>query len=137
MKKYNGDRPMNNNKKLMIETLQEIDNYLPKVMHAVQSMVSYFQGGSEQQAIEVFGPFTEAMQWLLDAITLTKSMQEEYDIHVSTQELEDVLPQLLEGWENSDYILISDILEYEILPILEQWQGEIGKIKGVYTDDLE
>lgn len=45
------------------------------------------------------------------------------NVHISNP-----LKEMLEGWENGDYILISDLLEYEIYPLLKEWNEELQKL---------
>jgi hypothetical protein len=34
---------------------------------------------------------------------------------------------MISAFENTDYVLLGDILEYEILPILENWNEKLAK----------
>ena len=49
---------------------------------------------------------------------LTREMQPE---NIKEQELVEKFPLLIDAYENKDFVLISDVLDYEIKPILEKW----------------
>ena len=38
------------------------------------------------------------------------------------QGLQDLLGEMLEISENEDYILLADLMEYELLPTVREWQ---------------
>lgn len=119
---------MDENRQLMIETLEEMKNYIPKVLDAITGMVRNFQTDNEQDGIKVFDPFTEGIQWILEALSLTKDLQQELVMDIDITEINNTLKEMLEGWENGDYILISDLLEYEIYPLLKKWYEELQKL---------
>ncbi len=119
---------MDETKQLMLETLHEMKAYIPKVMEAIHGIVQNFQTEKEQDGITVFGPFTEGMQWMLQALSLTVPIQQEFDIEIAIHEIDEPLQEMLDGWENGDYILISDLLEYEIYPTLSKWSEELQKL---------
>jgi hypothetical protein len=119
---------MDENRQLMIETLEEMKNYIPKVLEAINGMVRNFQTDNEQDGIKVFGPFTEGIQWILEALSLTKDLQQESGMDIDITDINNTLKEMLEGWENGDYILISDLLEYEIYPLLKKWYEELQKL---------
>lgn len=119
---------MNENRQLMIETLEEMRNYIPNVLQAINGMVKSFQTDNEQEGIKVFNPFAEGMQWILEALSLTQTLQKELDMDIDIAQIEHPIGEMLEGWENGDYILISDLLEYEIYPLLNKWNEELGKL---------
>lgn len=57
----------------------------------------------------------------LELIISDKSTLElENNFKIYIKELTDKLPDLLEAFENNDNVLISDILKYEIKPLLEE-----------------
>lgn len=42
------------------------------------------------------------------------------------KELTNILPVLLDAFENSDNVLMSDVLNYEIKPVLEKWSVKLS-----------
>ena len=115
---------------IMEESIFEMKKYLPKIIEASHAIVQKFQTSKEQQAIELFIYFSEGLEWLLQVADLTKQFQKSININLSSQKIHEILPEMIEGWNNKDYILISDLIEYEIIPIFEQWNNELFKLEG-------
>lgn len=114
---------MENNKELIIETYDTAQNYMLKLIKGIEVFNNYICSNNISEAIKIFASITEGMEWLINALKLTKTVQaEEIDI----DEMTVYFPEMMEGIENEDYILVGDILEYEIKPIFEKWSGGLN-----------
>lgn len=102
-----------------IEVLQTAYEYSIRLEQGIEGCVENFQTGNLAKANEDLVLIIDGLDWLMKAITLTQ------DVHKEVIDLSDVkaaLPELLEGIENSDSILIADILQYEILEGVTNWK---------------
>lgn len=48
----------------------------------------------------------------------------------STEQLSNLLTEMCEVLESSDWILLADLLEYEFLPLSQNWKQVIQNIRG-------
>lgn len=119
---------MDDTSKLMLETLVQMKEYNVKLIDAINNIVLEFQSSNDIAGINLFIPLTDGLKWILDACSLTGDMQEKLDINLDIQPIKDILPEMLEGVENKDYILVSDLLEFEVLPVLQDIQEQLGRI---------
>jgi hypothetical protein len=71
----------------------------------------------------------EGLDWLVKAIEGTKDLQGEHAIDISI--INPIFSQLIEAYENLDYVFISDLLEYEVVPIVSGWKNQLQKVEGV------
>lgn len=116
--------------KLMEETLENAYEYIPNVIAAIGNMAYNLQGGREDKAIPVCTNLFEGLKWLTDTFLLTKPFQVLRGREITTGEVYDINIQIEESLENRDYVLLGDLLQYELLPIVEKWNEEIAKILG-------
>ncbi len=112
---------LENQKKELVVSLKE---YLERFIPGTQKAVKWLQQGEEQKALEAIVDIAEGLEWISEAISLT---QELYSSVLETDKINDFLIQLNQALEESDTVLIADILEYEIIPIIEEWNKVINK----------
>ncbi|WP_265445743.1 hypothetical protein [Acetivibrio straminisolvens] len=117
-------------KKEIIGTAAE---YIVKASEGVGQIVEFFQSGREDVATRMMVDLVEGIEWLTQAIEGTKDIHGEYSMDIS--QANSILREISEAYENMDYVLISDLLEYELLPIVNIWQEQLANIKGVLDND--
>ncbi|MGK0469235.1 hypothetical protein [Clostridium sp.] len=107
------------------ETLQSVKEYMVNLINGIGKAVEYFQAGEDRKGYELISPITEGIQWMSEALMLTK------DIHhqdIELQAMNEKLKEIVEALENEDFILIGDLFEYELKPILVDIQNNVNKV---------
>jgi hypothetical protein len=107
------------------ETLQSVKEYMVNLINGIEKAVEYFQIGEEKKGCDLISPIADGIQWMSEALLLTK------DIHHQDIELvamNEKLKEIVEALENDDFILIGDLFEYELKPIIEDIQRNINKV---------
>lgn len=105
------------------ETLKSAKEYLPKLIGGVDSIVEFSQNEEYEKASKVILEASEGFQWIIDLIGLTKDTFKE---EVDEKELVEKFSEVVEALENEDHILVSDLFEYEVKPILEGYLQAIN-----------
>jgi hypothetical protein len=108
-----------------VEVLVTVEEYIYELKKGITNVVQYIQDGQEQSAFKLIGQIADGIEWLLQAIKLTK------DYHqgkVSDNNINEKLSEIVEALENEDYVLVSDLFNYEILEVLDIIQKEINNI---------
>ncbi len=124
------------------ESVDEAVAYLDRVALAIPSISAGFQSAPGPQAFESLKQLYEGCYWinlLMDRLQDTPPPGMNMSVVPSSltaerkQKFITIMKQMVEAQERSNYILIADILEFEILPaipvwkeILEQFRGKIG-----------
>lgn len=98
------------------EALKTADKYMDNLKKGIQSLVEKFQGGMENDALNLLPLVIDGLQWMAQAVTLTKDVQKG---EINLFKFNSKLKEVVEAIENEDYILVGDLFEYEIIPILE------------------
>lgn len=88
----------------VIMQLQSTKNMLP-------DLATYFQTGKDLQALAELGTVIDALEMFA---RYSASQPADLQAEAFAVALKDLSSQLLEAFENKDYILIADLLEYEL-----------------------
>ena len=99
-----------------IEALQTANEYMDNLKKGIIDLSNMIQEGKEQQAISVIPQVVDGLQWIIQVVSLTREVQKN---EIKLEGLNDQLQEIIEALENEDYILVGDLFNYEILPILE------------------
>ncbi|MGG7174133.1 hypothetical protein ACQPV1_12490 [Clostridium neonatale] len=99
-----------------IEVLQTANDYMNNLKDGIVNLANMIQEGKEQEAITIIPQVVDGIEWVVQVITLTKEVQKN---EIGVEALNDQLQEIIEALENEDYILVGDLFNYEILPILE------------------
>lgn len=116
---------MSDNEKL--EVLLTAKEYAGRLIEGIDATVQLFQGGNEGRANENMLDIIDGLQWLISAISSTWDIQRE-KIHVS--DINEHLAEMVSAFENTDYVLLADLLEYEITPVLKDWEEALALTVG-------
>lgn len=110
------------NEKLVDETIEEINIYLPKMIRGIEEFIECAVQLREQDAKKYLSGILEGLEWIVQAVHLTNKYKPGI---MDEKELMEKLPEFLDACENNDYTLMSDILDYEIKPVLEKWTSQV------------
>ncbi len=110
--------------KLMLETTETAFTYIKKVIKAIEDCVEYYQTGQEKKAFDLTIQIIDAIKWITDAMNLTKEIHKE---NIDIGSINEHLIAIVDGFENKDYILVCDLLDYEIKPIIKEWMTKLMK----------
>lgn len=104
------------------EILSDVYEYLFKVNPQMQEIADDIRDGLISDDLP---DLIESLTYIKRAIELTKDIHEigndEYDF-------ENYLNDIAEGLENKDYSLVADIIEYELIGMMKNWEEVIKEI---------
>lgn len=106
-------------KSLIEETLESLNEYLPKLIEGCKEVSRDLQTGNEAAALDKLPLVLEGLEWVTEAIGGIKNNGR--SINVDEKALIPFLLDMEGALEIGDYVLVADLFEYEIAPILEQW----------------
>lgn len=108
-------------KKEVFISLQE---YIITFMSGLKEIINWFHQGNEQKALETMIDAVEGFEWICEALSVTSEL---HNVIIESDKINPLLIEINEGLERSDTILIADILEYEIMPIVKEWNSIVNK----------
>ncbi len=112
------DENMNQNN-IYSETLESATDYIKKLIVGIKKYIEYMTSGRISESGDLLISIIEGLDWEVKALSLIK---EKLNIDLDISEVNAVLIDLSNAIQNNDYVLITDLFEYEILPILEKWK---------------
>lgn len=116
-----------------LEALQEAESYIERVYYEVNEMVEDIRVGKVSLYPSKLVMLSEGIEWLIEVFKLTEFIQIE---KINKVDLRDFLKNMLEAMQNEDVMLVSDLLQFEFLEILQKWQQKI-KINLKYYSKVE
>lgn len=112
---------MNNEK---LEVLKTADGYLDSLVKGIEAVAELIQASNEFEAINKIPQVIDGIDYILKAVILTKDIHKEA---IDLEGLNEQLGEIIEAFENEDYILIGDLFNYELLPIIQNVHEGIKK----------
>ena len=111
------------------KNIENADAYLIRLIPGIEKSVELFRTGNEQEANQFFINIIDGIDWLsqvLDMILAAKAISPDtvFDgksIQDRQASLVDFTQQMVDANKNKDWILLADVLEYEILPYYQEW----------------
>lgn len=118
---------------VVTEVLESAFQYLGRALPSLEELAAAFYQGPDTSTWTNFELFLEGMDWLLRITeylrqpVLVSDYQRYREFY---QGLQAKLPELEKALEKSDYILIADLLSYEIIPALQDFRKTVGTTLG-------
>jgi hypothetical protein len=117
---------------LLANNLGNAKEYLEKLIPGFQQAADLFRMGNEQEAHKFYLQILDGVDWFSQvALNIVKSLEKE----IEGQSLEDrqealtgLMAQMLEANQNQDWVLLADLLEYEMIPYYEDWRETLSRI---------
>lgn len=130
---------------LVKDSLQSIKEWIPKVKSISLEVSELFREGNHEKAHGLFRDTLDGCLWLTDALRLLKGvlLQTEDESQTQTRirwtacegRFSQVVGELLEGYKNRDFVLVADVLEYDLTTVLEEWFEMLNQ-GGFFKDKI-
>jgi hypothetical protein len=126
--------------KLELASLQDVlsnnlDNakdYLKKLIPGFQKAADLFRMENEQEANKYYLQILDGVDWFSQVLlTILQSWEKNLEgqsLEERQKKLTGLIAQMLEANQNQDWVLMADLLEYEMIPLYEDWQEVLSKI---------
>ncbi|URZ00973.1 hypothetical protein [Clostridium felsineum] len=107
-----------------IEALKTAAEYIPKLKKGIKDIYEYYEKGEYEKGAEIITEASEGFGWIINLIAVTKDVLSE---ELDEAELTEKFSEVIEAMENEDYILVGDLFQYEVYPIIENYERVISK----------
>ncbi|MGY0375129.1 hypothetical protein [Clostridium sp. JNZ J1-5] len=105
------------------EALKTASEYIGNLKLGIINSAEKFQTGDENIGLEAIPLIVDGIEWLTQVIELTKDIQKS---EISLYELNEKLEEIVEAVENNDFILVGDLFQYELIPIIDDIEEKIN-----------
>jgi len=119
------------------KNLDNAEDYIKRLIPGIEKSVKLFRTGNEQEANKFFINIIDGVDWLsqvLDMILTAKGISPDTvfngkSIQDRRASLIDFTKQMLDANKNQDWVLLADLLEYEILPYYQEWSNLLPQFR--------
>lgn len=125
------------------EMAQDITRELYKVVtlmgKAGRKVSDLFRQADDDQALELYGDLLEVNRDFLNMVGVLRndfSAGTSAEFEQSLADLSGLFSEMIEIQENEDWILLSDLLEYEYLPVVEKTKEIVAKLRESVKDSI-
>ncbi|AXH98422.1 hypothetical protein DV702_01085 [Sporosarcina sp. PTS2304] len=105
------------------DILLSVENYTSNALPLLETLSNEFYNNPSTETWEQFAQLMESLQWVNGVTELLRSQEEKVVNWMQYEEIADNIQQELVNLEeavgNEDFVLIGDIIQYEILPSFE------------------
>lgn len=102
-----------------LEALSEASQYIERLGKGIYLASTHIKEDRIPESYKLIAQISEGLEWLQDILKLTQDIQyNEIDIH----QVDDIISQLVEGMENEDWLLVSEVLEFELIEVILGWK---------------
>ena len=117
------------NKEIINDVLLSTEDYLQSALPEVEKLVDEFYNNPTQATWSKYEQLLEGIHWIVSAVSAMDQTPHQIEnwneFLTAITSLENELQGLNEAMENKDYVLIADIIQYEITPIMEKLKNEV------------
>ena len=130
---------LSNLKDLVATNLVNALDYLKKLIPGFEQAADLFRAGSEQEANKYYLQILDGIDWFSQVISIIMNPDEgklelldadDENLQVRQEKLTDLMNQMLEANKNQDWVLLADILEYEMVPFYKDWENILSKLEN-------
>ena len=101
-----------------------------------RQVADLFRRADDAEALEMYQDLLDVIRDFMGMIGVLRdefSLREHRELHEAAQEVTSLFGEMCEVMENEDWILLSDLLEYEFIPAVNKWK----KVIALLRDDIK
>ncbi|MCD6170436.1 MAG: hypothetical protein J7J76_07820 [Candidatus Latescibacteria bacterium] len=114
---------------LIRQNLLSAADYLTRLIPAAEEAAEMFRLGEEAGANELYAQCVEGFRWLVrllggsDRLQQLRGAESLLGDHLSP--VPQITDEMFQAQKGQDWVMLADLLEYELIPLLKQWQEAI------------
>ena len=125
---------------LAMNTLESIEEFHTALLTELSRTADEFRMGTFERANELFARCMDGLQILLNTTLSVATLLDtepgrvnagEGSLEENTQKMGQILDEMIGAQTNRDGILLADLIEYELQPLLEDWLKAISNLRAL------
>ncbi len=130
---------------LLIQSCESLRGFVQDVQNQCFSCADHYREEKMVEAVKGFESILEATDWFVEGLVKIRENVETRktfgqfseswqatEMHMST-----ILQRVLETFQKRDFLLLADLLEYELVGSLEKWSENLQKIEKYYVQSAD
>ena len=119
-------------KDMAVNITRELYKVIGIMGHGGRQVADLFRKADDAEALEVYQDLLDVTRDFLGMIAVLREefiLKKHQEFHDAAEEINNLFGEMSEVMENEDWILLSDLLEYEFIPATEKWKKVIALIR--------
>jgi len=117
---------------MAVNITQELYKVVTVMDQGARHVADLFRRAEDAEALEFYQDLLDVIRHFLGMISVLRnefSLKRHQLFNEATDELSNLFTEMLEVVENEDWILLSDLLEYEFIPAVERFKTVITQLR--------
>ncbi|WP_412852681.1 hypothetical protein [Ectothiorhodospira shaposhnikovii] len=117
--------------RVLLESSKEVQDYLQRAIPALEGLVEPLRGGSSGQPLLILASAADGLDGLAQYVASVQML-----VSVGTPQLAEnmagleqrfakAIGPMVSGMESQDSLLVADVLEYELIPVLQELESVV------------
>jgi len=124
---------------MVFQGVSDAKTYLEKLIPGIEKAAELFRVGEETKAHDQYGLCMEGLNWLIQVLKGVQHIMgldyremafNRVSVQSYIENLEHIVREMLTAQSDEDWVMLSDLLEYELSPILTGWKEILPLIEG-------
>ncbi len=111
-----------------IEALKNAEEYLGKLIPAMEQVISELKGEMQEDTVDFLLQIIDGFNFMIETYNVTRDLVNDPEQLIKDDELERAVGALSEGFSKKDYGKIADELSTDIIPFLKVFKEAAAKI---------
>jgi len=123
-------------REMAVNITRELYKVINLMSKGSRQVADLFRQADDMEALDMYQDLLEVTKDFLGMIGILRSefnLQDIPGLESSLKKLSELFSEMVDVQENEDWILLSDLLEYEFLPLVEEWK----KIVAFIQDEIK
>jgi hypothetical protein len=115
-----------------VNIAQELAKVVMLMDKGAASVADLFRQADDGEALEMFQDLLDVTRDFFGMISVMREefgLKDNAELNDALEELSGLFSEMIEVTENEDWILLSDLLQYEYIPSVKRWQGLVANIQ--------
>lgn len=109
-------------KELTLETLKEANEFIPEYIERIERFLDRIHEGTETARFIMVEQLVDTLKWFTTLLENIDYQEEDIDKDKFFTRWAETIENLLGAVEIKDFVLLADVLEYELIPVLKEYQ---------------
>lgn len=111
---------------LIENNISFLREYIPKLITAIEHEAELLIKNEEQLAFDLLENIMEGLEWTIRSISSIEKVGYIKDLKLN--EIAGTVQELEKTFYKKDFVLLSDLLQYELVEVLVYWQDKLNDV---------
>lgn len=123
--------------------LSHARDYLEKLNPGIEKTAELFRTGADAKALDQYGRCMDGINWFIQILEGARQVMgldykiihfNKVSVHAYLENLHENIREMLKVQCDEDWVMLSDLLEYEMLPMMDGWKEILPLIEEAARD---